>query len=43
MGYPNPKANEEGGGKRLRNEAKTKNPKLPEILLLWVKYKREMC
>lgn len=37
-GYPNPKVRRK---KRLRNEAKTKNPKLPEILR-WIKYKRGM-
>ena len=41
-GYTSPKVNEEGGKKRLRIEAKTKNLKLPEILLLWIKYKWEM-
>lgn len=39
-GYPNPKVNEEEK-KKKKDEAKTKNPKLPEILL-WIKYKREM-
>lgn len=37
--YPNPKVSEE---KKDLERSKNQNPKLPEILLLWIKYKWEM-